>query len=251
VAIRYEDLEIIANDELWPFNRFWTWPSKKQIGGKLKETAGVLTELKDDFINNERQVLLRLNGLFKNISLASILLRFIFPEYYGIYSPPVLHVSGTERGKNEVDDYINYLKVLRSILNIYEIRERYNVERVADVDMLLLAISQLNEKYLDEFNTLYSKGYFPAQTYRIEVSHEFCKSIEKNDKIIKGRVLEAIIRLSKEPCISVGDTLKPLESNKGRWRFRIGDFRLIYLPEKENKIVRLLDFGSRGEVYKR
>jgi hypothetical protein len=132
-------------------------------------------------------------NIFNTFALVSILLRFIFPEHYGVYSPPVLHISGTERGKNEVDDYINYLNVLRSILNIYEIRERYKVKRVADVDMLLLAISKLSENYLDEFNALYAKGYLPSQTYLIEVSHEFCKSIEKSDKTIKGRVLEAII----------------------------------------------------------
>jgi mRNA-degrading endonuclease RelE of RelBE toxin-antitoxin system len=250
VAIRYEDLENIGDDEIWPFSRFWTWPSKDDIASALKDTEGIINELTEDFANNEREVLFKLNTIFKNISLVSILLRFMFPEHYGIYSPPVLHISGTERGKNEIDDYINYLDVLRSILNIYEIREKYKVKRVADVDMLLLAISKLGENYLEEFNALYAKGYLPSQTYLIEVSHEFCKSIEKSDQTTKGRILEAIIRLSKEPCLSIGDTLKPLQNNKGRWRFRIGDYRLIYLPKRENKTVSLLEFGSRGDVYK-
>lgn len=250
-TIKYEDLENIADDDLWPFSKFWNWPSKNKLNSALKETEGILEKLKENIPNNEREVLLRLNTIFKNISLVSILLRFVFPEHYGIYSRPVLHISGTERGRNEIDDYFNYLSVLRSILNIYEIRDRYKVERVADVDMLLLAISKLNGDYLDEFNSLYAKGYRPSETYLIEVSHEFSKSVEKSDKTTKARILEAIFRLSKEPCISVGDTLKPLQNNKGRWRYRIGDYRLIYLPKKGNKIVSLLDFGSRGDVYKR
>jgi len=249
-AIKYEDLENIADDDLWPFSRFWKWPDKDKIEGALKETEGVLEKLKEDFTNNERDVLLRLNAIFKSISLVSILLRFIFPEHYGIYSRPVLHISGTERGRNEVDEYLNYLNVLRSILDIYEIRERYNVEKVADVDMLLLAISKLDAEYLDEFNALYAKGYRPSETYLIEVSHEFSKSVEKSDQTTKGRILDAIIRLSKEPCVSIGDTLRPLDHEGGKWRFRIGDYRLIYLPSRENKVVSLLEFGSRGEIYK-
>jgi mRNA-degrading endonuclease RelE of RelBE toxin-antitoxin system len=249
-AITYKDLENIADDDLWPFNKFWKWPPEDKIESALKETGGILEKLKDDFTYNEKEALIKFNAIFKSISLVSILLRFIFPEHYGIYSRPVLHISGTERGRNEVDEYLNYLGVLRSILDIVEMRERYGVERVADVDMLLLAISKLNGDYLDEFNSLYTRGYLPSETYLIEVSHEFSKSVEKSDQTTKGRILGAIIRLSKEPCVSIGDTLKPLLDDKGRWRFRIGDYRLIYLPQKGKKIVSLLDFGSRGDIYK-
>jgi len=67
---------------------------------------------------------------------------------------------------------------------------------------------------------------------------------------MKGRILEAIIRLSKEPYVGVGDTLKPLKHGAGKWRFRMGDFRLVYLPRRENRVVSLIEFESRGEVYK-
>lgn len=250
-AITYEDLEKIADDNLWPFSSFWAWPSREKIEDKLEETGQILSKLKEDLESNEKNILFKLNKIFKNISLVSILLRFVFPGYYGIYSPPVLHISGAERGKNEVEDYINYLDVLRRILDIYEVREIYRVERVADVDMLLLAISKLGGNYLKEFNALYTKSYQPAQTYLIEISDEFCKSMIRSDKTTKGRVLEALIRLSKEPYVGIGDTLKPLQhEHKGKWRYRIGDFRLIYLPKKEDNVIILLDFGSRSDIYR-
>jgi len=210
-AITYEDLEKIADDSLWPFSSFWAWPSSEKIEGKLEETGQLLSKLKEDLEVNEKNILFKLNKIFKNISLVSILLRFVFPEYYGIYSPPVLHISGADRGKDEVEDYMNYLDVLRRILGIYEIRERYKVIRVADVDMLLLSISKLGGNYLKEFNALFTKSYQPAQTYLIEISDEFCKSMIKSDKTTKGRVLEALIRLSKEPCVGIGDTLRPIQ----------------------------------------
>jgi len=249
-SIEYEDLENIADHELWPFNEYWEWPAKEKYFIALKETEGILSALEQDYVNNEKEVLMRLYSIFRSISLVSILLRFIFPEHYGIYSKPVLHISGTERGRNDIEEYLNYLNVLRSILDICEIRERYEVERVADVDMLLLAVSKLGGDYLDEFNSLYAKGYRPSESYLIDISHEFSKSVEKADQTIKGRILEAIIRLSKEPCVSVGDTLKPLKNEDGNWRYRIGDYRLIYSPNKAIKTVSLLGFGPRGEVYK-
>lgn len=250
-AIEYEDLEKIGDDKVWPFSKFWKWPDKDKIQNDLRETAGILEKLREDFVNNERDVLKQLGKIFKNISLVSILLRFVFPEQYGIYSRPVLYISETERGRDEVEDYLNYLDKLRRILNVYEIRERYGVERVADVDMLLLAIAKLGGDYLDEFNSLFAWLYRPSEIYLIDVSHEFSKSVHRTDKIMKGRILEAIIHLSKEPFVSVGDTLRPLQNNKGRWRYRLGDFRLIYRLNKKDKIVSLLDFGPRDKIYKR
>ena len=164
-SIEYEDLENIADHKLWPFNEYWEWPAKENIFIALKETEGILSALEQDYVNNEKEVLMRLYSIFRSISLVSILLRFVFPEHYGIYSKPVLHISGSERGRNDIEDYLNYLNVLRSILNIYEIRDRYGVERVADVDMLLLAVSKLGGDYLDEFNSLYAKGYRPSESY--------------------------------------------------------------------------------------
>jgi len=47
-----------------------------------------------------------------------------------------------------------------------------------------------------------------------------------------------------------GDTIKPITKTKallGMWRYRLGDFRLVYQPNKETKVVYLLKFDSRGD----
>lgn len=249
--LKYQDLQTIADDALWPFSSFWKWPSPEQIEKDLADTGDLFLKIKDDHIKNERVVITKLNQIFKNIALVSILLRFIFPEYYGIYSTPVLHVSGTERGKNATEDYLNYLKVLRSILDIIEIRERYGVRRVADVDMLLFAVAELGDEYLDEFNSLYAKGLRPEEPYLIRPHPDFFKSIDKYDNATKGRILEAILHLSKDPKTSIGDTIKPLSNYSLELsRFRLGNFRLIYYIDNSRKVVILIYFGKRDEIYK-
>ncbi len=39
-CLTYKDLENIADDICWPFNKYWMWPSKAQIEEKLKGTFG-------------------------------------------------------------------------------------------------------------------------------------------------------------------------------------------------------------------
>jgi|GEM_PF-177285 len=250
-AIAYSDLLKIADDSLWPFCRFWASPAEDKIVKGLKTTEGLLSfkAIEDELY--EKEMITKLNAIFENIALVSILLRFVYPEGYGIYSPPVLHISKTEHGKSEVEDYINYLKNLRMIFSIIEIRERYGVDRIADVDMLLLSVSQLGDQYLDEFNSIFIRNYHPPHSFLIEISEQFEKSIEKYDKLQKGRVLEAVFYLGKSPSFAIGDTIKPLKNDKkGRWRYRIGDYRLVYLPDEEQKVVKLIKYGPRKDVYR-
>jgi len=86
--------------------------------------------------------------------------------------------------------------------------------------------------------------------WRFILSDHFTKSIEKIDKKLQGRVLEAITRIADAPLTVVGDTVKPLTADlKGLWRYRIGDYRLVYDPNQEDELVVLVSFGPRGDVY--
>lgn len=248
--ITYEDLLEIANDSLWPFSRFWSWPSREQIEPRLMETKSLLAMIKEDREAHERNVIIKLCQLFKNIGLVSIILRFVFPEYYGIYSPPVLFVARTERGKNEIDDYLNYLEELRNIVSILEIREKYGVYKVSDVDMLLMALSHMDESYLEEFNSIFVRNYKPKKNFLIRISDTFSKSIEKYEKELKGQIFDAIVYLSKKPTSVLGNTILPLKGkDKGKWRYRIRKYRLIYEPNDEKEIVSVLDIDTREDIY--
>ena len=112
---------------------------------------------------------------------------------------------------------------------------------------LLSARAELEER--KPFSGLFSRR--PPDWY-VGFSHEFLKCIAKADGKLRGRILDAIGRLSEAPMEVVGDTVKPLTENlSGLWRYRIGDDRLVYFPDHEEKKITLIFFGARGDVYRK
>jgi mRNA interferase RelE/StbE len=78
----------------------------------------------------------------------------------------------------------------------------------------------------------------------------FVKKFEKLEGDLQQRVIFAIKEILTEPASPKGDTLKRLTGNhKGLWRCRVGDVRLIYMPEINDKTVIFLDIGKRDEIY--
>lgn len=81
-------------------------------------------------------------------------------------------------------------------------------------------------------------------------SSKFTKIVSNLDKNLKSRVLDAINKIQKNPLKLIGDTQKPLVGElKGAWRYRIGDYRLVYVPVKEVGNILLVDLDSRGSIY--
>ncbi len=118
-----------------------------------------------------------------------------------------------------------------------------------------LLIAHKNKKndasqFQSEVNaTKYSLRRFSAP-WTIEFTPSFSKSLKYVDTKNKGRILTAVSELSYHAATAKGDTIKPLSGDKeGMWRYRIGDYRLVYLPQDPPKCVKLLDFSSRGSVY--
>ena len=75
-------------------------------------------------------------------------------------------------------------------------------------------------------------------------------AISKIDKNLRARILEALAKISTAPVTPVGNTINPLLKNKkGMWRYRIGDYRLIYQPNENTKHILLLTFTARANAY--
>ena len=73
------------------------------------------------------------------------------------------------------------------------------------------------------------------------------KFIVKLPKPEKERVLKAIYQLPE------GNDIKELrgKKNKGLYRLRVGDYRIIYSVDNGKLIVYVVDAGNRGDIYKR
>lgn len=91
---------------------------------------------------------------------------------------------------------------------------------------------------------------FSRSDWRIAFTSEVLKAISRADRKLQGRLLEAIAALASKPLQAMGDTVKPLSGDlKGLWRYRLGDYRLLYFPDSTRREVVLMSFDSRGEVY--
>ena len=100
------------------------------------------------------------------------------------------------------------------------------------------------------------RSLFPSPTSKrpppwfLGMSKEFQKDISHIDRKLQGKILEALTDLVTQPTEPRGDTVKPLKAEfRGCWRYRIGDFRLVYSPDMETGNITLLAFSARGAVY--
>jgi mRNA interferase RelE/StbE len=103
-------------------------------------------------------------------------------------------------------------------------------------------------------NEAYAKGIrfslAGVRGWKFVLSDDFTKCVQKVDKKLQGRVLEAITKLAEAPLTVVGDTVKPLTANlKGLWRYRVGDYRLVYDTNQDEEVVTLVSFEPRGDAY--
>lgn len=85
---------------------------------------------------------------------------------------------------------------------------------------------------------------------RVEYSKSAAKAIQRMDKALRNQIREAIEGLTQSP--PRGD-IKPMEGKPlGRYRLRVGGYRVIYRYDHDGVMVVLyiLDVGPRGDIYK-
>ena len=83
--------------------------------------------------------------------------------------------------------------------------------------------------------------------FRITITHRAEKDLKKLDRNAKNRIVKMIVSLADEP--------RPLGcskilSEKGVWRIRIGDYRVLYFADAKTKQIVVGVIGHRREVYR-
>jgi len=81
-------------------------------------------------------------------------------------------------------------------------------------------------------------------TYKIVYDKPAVKFLKKQSHDIQQWIMNAIHRLPDE-----GD-IKPLIGHNGIYRLRVGSYRIIYSIDHDVLIVKILDIGNRGDIYK-
>ena len=83
-------------------------------------------------------------------------------------------------------------------------------------------------------------------TYRLVYTRRAVKDIEGLDPRIKDRIGRTLLRYEKDP---LKHSEKLTHSDLGSYRFRIGDYRIVFDLEGEQIVI--LRVGHRREIYKR
>jgi len=142
LSLKY--LKLLSKDK--SFKNWWIMP---EITDKdLIKLGGKFPKLKP----LDRRIIEDLFELIKSIEIVSCILRFINPENYAIFSSPVENLLNI-RGISPVDKYLFYLK------DLTELKDKYEFDKIADVDMALWTLSNIiNHEYLrhqHEYSLIY------------------------------------------------------------------------------------------------
>lgn len=83
-------------------------------------------------------------------------------------------------------------------------------------------------------------------SYTLHIEKKVSRQIEKFPKNIIGKILEAFDKLQMDPrCLGS----KKLQGRDG-YRFRVGDYRILYLIDDRNHEVVVYTILHRKDVYR-
>lgn len=86
-------------------------------------------------------------------------------------------------------------------------------------------------------------------TFSVEYTKDVIKELKKLDNYTK-QMIKLWIEKHLVGCENPRAIGKPLKGNlQGRWRYRIGDYRLLSKIEDEKMVIVAITVGHRKEIY--
>ena len=144
---------------------------------------------------------------------------------------------------DEIDTDIKYIKELES--KVEALTSENHQLKLDNIDV------KPENKFDENLTTQIISSSKTERKWVLRLSSEFNSHINQLDRNMQGRILEAISEVNKAPITRKGNTIKPLNQNyAGYWRYRIGEFRLVYYPDSFTSTISLISFEARGSVYK-
>lgn len=85
--------------------------------------------------------------------------------------------------------------------------------------------------------------------FKLEISNQVCKILDRmavKNTLLYKRIARVLDDIENDPYIG-----KPLKGIlKGRYSYRVGDNRIIYLVKKNILIIFVIDIGHRRDIYR-
>lgn len=88
------------------------------------------------------------------------------------------------------------------------------------------------------------------KTYSVEYTRQALKALEKLSADIKERIVDWIEK-NLVDCENPRLYGKALHGQlKGKWRYRVGDYRIVAKIEDDKILIMILDVDSRQQIYR-
>ncbi|MFA6413983.1 MAG: type II toxin-antitoxin system RelE/ParE family toxin [Syntrophales bacterium] len=86
-------------------------------------------------------------------------------------------------------------------------------------------------------------------SYRILWNTKALDSLKELDKPVRKRIFDKVNDYVSQDPTNIGKPLK--EKLSGFWRYRFGDYRIIYTVDLEKQVITVLEAGHRKDIYKK
>jgi len=87
-------------------------------------------------------------------------------------------------------------------------------------------------------------------SWKIEIKPTAEKSYLKLDKKTRTRIKRSLLELEKSENPLMHPNVRPLIGKlRGDYRLRVGDWRVLFTPEKDQKIIHVYAILPRGDAY--
>jgi hypothetical protein len=127
-----KDVLNIFDPTATPFGRYWPRPNEKELDQILKKSRLVLGPAPVD----PRELVRRALSVLQGIGMVSLVLRFVHPDRYGVFSTPIMNLLQVHRPRT-IDLYLAYCDELRAW------KEHFRMDSVADTETALWTYHEL------------------------------------------------------------------------------------------------------------
>jgi len=185
-----------------------------------------------------QQIVETLHRRFKSIEGVSVVLRFLYPEKFGILSLPVVHLINLAPEKKPVEYYLEYLGILSDLREHYGARSK-SLQRIADIDMALWSAAHfwqdrdLPSEYASLKNSI--KAMFRDDYFQELRFKNMLKGLQGNLKLTDlQHLVFARSLLEHDPLIAAAVAARPYDSLVHRIAKEF-DIDESYLDEKSGE----------------
>ena len=151
---------------------------------------------------------------------------------------------------NEFERLFEYL----SVDYVYLITDENHVRRVRGVAGLLAEPQSTVDERLSEGDgpiIMYSLLGGEKSEWDIFRTPSFKKSLKKISKNLIEQLEECLEEIILDPRKSLPPKIEPLTGNKkGLWRYKLGEYRILYEPDLDTRLLTFIAIGTRQNFYK-